>query len=186
MAKPAPKKRYYAQIDPVTGNVIGYASGTNIDIRNSNEWRDITDIRGAKQLTGKAGKAIFRDGVFKKKPKLRLDIAGKRVEVGSDIKVTLSLVEGDPTLVPEEIGIKIGATQYAVKLGQEIKIKSTDARKINIRVNDPLVALDDRVAAVRVVPVGTPIPTKPAEPEVDIGKVRGQSESQPNSKRPGQ
>jgi hypothetical protein len=170
--KPAPKKRYYAQIDPVTGVVIGYASGTNIDIRNSNEWQDITDLHGAKQISGRVGDVSVSKNAVIKKPKLEIVVSDRRIEVGEQATVSLKLVEGDAALVPKEIRIRIAPkVRINLELDEHLIISHDEPTKVNIRVVDDRVRLDDRVASIRIVPLGSKV-RKKKRSEVKIGKSR--------------
>jgi hypothetical protein len=172
--KPAAKRHYYAQIDKNTGVVIGYASGTNIDIRNSNEWQDITELHGAKQISGKVGDVLVNNGSVIKKPKLKIVVSDRRIEVGEEATFSLQVVEGDPTLVPKEIRIRIAPkVKINLELDEQLIISHDEPTKVNIKVVDDRVRLDDRTVSIKIVPVGSKVREK-RNLEVKIGKSRRQ------------
>ena len=189
ISKPKPPAvRHVAIIDPNSGVISGYASGTNIvlgPVESRQNWRDITDIPGSSKLNADRIKRNFiRDGQLRRKPRVRLIVDSRRIEIGRGrAKISYEVLEGEV----EELNLTIrsNGSQRKDKLrkNQQLEIGGSSRRKVTVTIDDPLVFVENPVLEINVVPPEELIvaPPPPVEEVIvekkdkeDNGKAKGQ------------
>lgn len=156
--KPKPPSiRHMALIDPNTGVISGYASGTNIvigDVESQHNWKDITDVPGAASLSSEKIRRVFmKDGKIKRKPRVRLVIDSRKIEIGKGkAKVSFEVLEGeveDLNLVVHNNG---NTRKEKLHKNQHLEISASSRRKVVVTVDDPLIFVEGPVATINIVP----------------------------------
>ena len=168
-----PVVKHLAIIDPNTGVISGYASGTNIvigPVESKRNWTDITDIPGSEKLSAEKIKRIFiKDGKVRRKPRVRLIIDAKRIEIGRGrAKVSFEVLEGEVSEL-NLLVISNGTVRKEKLIGnQTLDIGGSSRRKVTVEVDDPLIFVEGHVAAVDIVPSEELIiPPTPSRNDVD-------------------
>jgi len=164
--KPPPLKRV-AIVDPINGVISGYASGPNIvlgDVESKRNWKDITDIPGSATLNADRIKRTFlKDGKIKKKPRVRLVVDSRKVEIDKGrAKVSYEVLEGEVDGFYLNLAIKSAGSSRCSKLrhNQELEIGGSSRCSVAITVDDPLVFVEGPVVIIGVVPAEELIKTQ--------------------------
>ena len=168
-----PAVRYVAIIDPSNGLISAYASGTNIvlgSVESKRNWRDITDLPGAATLdTAKIKRVFLQGGKIKKKPRVRLVIDARKIEIGRGrAKVSYEVLEGEV----EELNLTIRSNGSVrndkIRKHQNLEIGGNSRRRITVTIDDPLIFVEEPILTINVVPPEELVtsPTPPVQ-EVD-------------------
>lgn len=153
--KPSPPPvRHAALIDPDTGVISGYIRGTNfvLDGDTDANWRDITGVPGADKLANKDINSVFlRNGRLREKPKIKLSVDSRRIEIGNGRANLTMEVDGSTAFLPEEISVSINGKNETMKLDQALDIMSNSRQTLKIKIDDPRVYSTD-IILVHAVP----------------------------------
>jgi hypothetical protein len=152
---PAPK--HLALIDPNTGLISAYVSGTNVvigPVESKRNWRDITDVPGADKLNSDRIKRNFiKEGVLKRKPRVRLVVDSKKIEIGKGrAKVSYEVLEGDADDIELTVRSNGSVRKEKLRKNQTLDIGGSSRRKVTVTIDDPLIFVEEPVVAVEIVP----------------------------------
>lgn len=165
-----PAVKHVAVIDPNTGLISAYGSGTNIvigDRESKRNWRDITNVPGAATLDSeKVKRHFFKDGEFKKKPRVRLIVDNKRIAIGTGkAKISYEVLEGE--LEELNLEVKSDGSRRTEKLSkhQNLELSGGTAKRIAVVVKDPMVFVEGKASVIDIVaPEEIIKPRKPPRP----------------------
>jgi hypothetical protein len=179
ISKPKPPAvKHLAIIDPTTGVISGYVSGTNVvlgNVESQRNWRDITNVPGAKQLSGKLDQKLVKAGVVKNKPRIRLKLNKREVDFNEEAEIEIEVIDGDPADIPEDIMIRLNGSKYILLLGEKLKIKGSKEKNLAIKVSDSRVFVEEEHRNVGL-RIGKRPPPPPREDDgvvVRGGKAKG-------------
>ena len=169
--KPPTVKRV-ALIDPDSGLISGYASGTNIvlgNVESERNWKDITDVPGSATLDSDKIRRIFmKDGKIKRKPRIRLIIDSRRIEIGRGrAKVSYEVLEGEVDELNLIVHSNGNRRKDKIRKNQDLHIGGNSRQRVVVSIDDPLIFLEGPLLVIEVVPSGELIQPPTPTPNVD-------------------